>query len=48
MLKDQTTTQASRSSLAKKLSPELNEFLHMLDSLEIQSSTRETAASQTR
>jgi hypothetical protein len=48
MLKDQMTTQTSRSSRTKKLSPELNEFLHMLDSLEGQTNTREATTSQTR
>ena len=34
MLNDQTNTQTNRAPRAKKLSPELNEFLHMLDALE--------------
>ena len=41
-------TQASRPTRVKKLSPELNEFLHMLDALEGQTSPRETPTSQTR
>jgi hypothetical protein len=48
MLKDQMNSQASRQIRAKKLSPELNEFLHMLDALEGQTNPRETANPQTR
>ena len=48
MLNDQTNTQANRISRAKKLSPELNEFLHMLDALEVQMGNQEANAAQTR
>jgi hypothetical protein len=48
MLNDQTNTQMNRISRAKKLSPELNEFLHMLDALEVQMGGHEQAAAQTR
>jgi hypothetical protein len=48
MLNDQPSTQASRTSRAKKLSPELNEFLHMLDALEVQMGNQETTTVQTR
>ena len=41
-------TQTNRTPRAKKLSPELNEFLHMLDALEGQMSAHETTAPQTR
>ncbi len=48
MLNDQTNAQANRISRAKKLSPELNEFLHMLDALEVQMGNQEANAAQTR
>ena len=48
MLNDQQSTQTNRISRAKKLSPELNEFLHMLDALEVQMGAREASAAQTR
>jgi hypothetical protein len=48
MLKDQMSTQANRPARTKKLSPELNEFLHMLDALEGQMSPRETTNTQQR
>ena len=48
MLNDQPNAQANRPLRAKKLSPELNEFLHMLDALEGQMTARETSAAQTR
>ena len=48
MLNDQTNTQTNRISRAKKLSPELNEFLHMLDALEVHMGNQEATAAQTR
>ena len=48
MLNEQPSTQTNRPSRAKKLSPELNEFLHMLDALEGQMNAYETSADQTR
>ncbi len=48
MLKDQMSTQANRPARTNKLSPELNEFLHMLDALEGHMSSRETTSSQQR
>ena len=48
MLNDQPSTQVNRTSRAKKLSPELNEFLHMLDALEGQMGNQETSTAQTR
>ena len=48
MLTEQTNTQTNRPVRAKKLSPELNEFLHMLDALEGQMANQETSAAQTR
>ena len=48
MLKDQPNTQVNRPSRTKKLSPEINEFLHMLDALEIQMSGQDTAAAPAR
>ena len=48
MLKDDMSTQSNRPARAKKLSPELNEFLHMLDALEGQMSSREASPQQTR
>jgi hypothetical protein len=48
MLKDEMSTQANRPARPAKLSPELHEFLHMLDALEGQASPRETASSPTR
>jgi hypothetical protein len=48
MLTEQTNTQASRAMRSKKLSPELNEFLHMLDALEGQTGGQDTAAAQSR
>ena len=48
MLTEQTNAQASRTMRAKKLSPELNEFLHMLDALEGQTGERDSSAEQTR
>jgi hypothetical protein len=48
MLTEQANTQANRTSRAKKLSPELNEFLHMLDALEGQTNGHDSAAGQTR
>jgi hypothetical protein len=48
MLKDQMSTQAKRPARTKKLSPELNEFLHMLDALEGQMGPREATSTQQR
>ena len=48
MSNEQPGTQTNRTSRTKKLSPELNEFLHMLDALEGQMSANETPAAQTR
>ena len=48
MLNDQANTQSSRPPRAKKLSPELSEFLHMLNALEVQMGSQEVAAAQTR
>ena len=48
MLSEQPSTQTNRTSRTKKLSPELNEFLHMLDALEGQMGAQETSAVQTR
>jgi hypothetical protein len=48
MLNDQASTQTNRTSRAKRLSPELNEFLHMLDALEVQMGNQEATAAQTR
>jgi hypothetical protein len=48
MLNDQTSTQTNRASRAKRLSPELNEFLHMLDALEVQMGNQEATTAQTR
>lgn len=48
MLNDQPSTQTNRISRTKKLSPELNEFLHMLDALEVQMGAHEATAAQTR
>jgi hypothetical protein len=48
MLSDQPNTQTNRISRAKKLSPELNELLHMLDALEVQMGSHEASAAQTR
>ena len=48
MLNEQVSTQTNRVSRAKKLSPELNEFLHMLAALEVQMGAHETSAAQTR
>jgi hypothetical protein len=38
---DQPNAQSKRPSRAKKLSPELNEFLHMLNALEGQTGTQQ-------
>jgi hypothetical protein len=38
---DQPSTQTKRPSRAKKLSPELNEFLHMLNALEGQTGSQQ-------
>ncbi len=48
MLTEQMNTQANRAMRAKKLSPELNEFLHMLDALEGQIGGQDTASPQSR
>ena len=48
MLNEQPGTQTNRTPRTKKLSPELSEFLHMLDALEVQMSSHETPAAQTR
>ena len=48
MLNEQENTQVNRTARARKLSPELNEFLHMLDALEVQMGVRESSAAQTR
>ena len=48
MLYEQTNTQTNRAPRAKKLSPELNEFLHMLNALEVQMGSQDTTAAQTR
>lgn len=48
MLNDQTNSQPNRTSRAKRLSPELNEFLHMLDALEVQMGSQEATTAQTR
>jgi len=48
MLTEQTNTQANRAMRSKKLSPELNEFLHMLDALEGQTGGQDPTSAQTR
>jgi len=48
MLNEQENTQMNRTARARKLSPELNEFLHMLDALEVQMGNQEATAAQTR
>jgi len=48
MLKDQLSRQANRPARPRKLSPELDEFLHMLDALEDQVAAGEIAPQQTR
>ncbi len=48
MSNDNVGAQVNRSTRTKKLSPELNEFLHMLDALEGQQSAHEKPASQVR
>ena len=48
MLTEQTNTQANRAMRSKKLSPELNEFLHMLDALEGQTGGQDTSSPQSR
>jgi hypothetical protein len=48
MSNDNVSTQVNRSIRTKKLSPELDEFLHMLDALEDKQSTHENPKSQTR
>lgn len=48
MLTEQTNIQANRAMRSKKLSPELNEFLHMLDALEGQTSGQDTSSPQSR
>ena len=48
MLTEQTNTQANRAMRSKKLSPELNEFLHMLEALEGQTGGQDSAAAQSR
>ena len=40
---DQTSVQVKRPLRAKKLSPELNEFLHMLNALEVQMGSQQDA-----
>ena len=46
MLSEQTNTQANRAMRTKRLSPELNEFLHMLDALEGRTGGPGTTAAQ--
>jgi hypothetical protein len=41
---EQPTTQTKRPSRTKKLSPELNEFLHMLNALEGQTGNQQDSA----
>ncbi len=41
---DQPSAQTKRPSLTKKLSPELNEFLHMLNALEGQPGSKQDSA----
>ena len=48
MLTEQTNSQANRAMRSKKLSPELNEFLHMLEALEGQTGGQDTTSTQTR
>jgi hypothetical protein len=48
MSNDNVSTQVDRSIRTKKLSPELNEFLHMLDALEDKQSTQKNSTSQAR
>jgi hypothetical protein len=48
MLTEQTNTQANRAMRSKKLSPELNEFLHMLDALEGHTGGQDSASAQSR
>ncbi len=48
MLHNQENTQEIQVRRTKKLSPELNEFLHMLDALENQMDAREATVNQTR
>lgn len=48
MLIEQTNTQANRAMRSKKLSPELNEFLHMLDALEGQTGGQDNSSPQSR
>ena len=45
MLKDHAKTQANRLARAKMLSPELNEFLQMLEALEDQMGKTQTPSS---
>jgi hypothetical protein len=45
MLKDQAKIQTKRLARAKKLSPELNEFLQMLEALEDQMGKAQTPSS---
>jgi hypothetical protein len=45
MVKDQSKTQANRLARAKKLSPELNELLQMLEALEDQMGKTQTPSS---
>jgi hypothetical protein len=48
MLKDQLSPQSNRPARSRKLSPELDEFLHMLDALEDQVAARAIAPEQAR
>jgi hypothetical protein len=44
MSNDNTDANLNRTARAKKLSPELNEFMHMLDALEDQIVVRKQSA----
>jgi hypothetical protein len=48
MSNNQTTAKQSATTSSKKLSPELSEFLHMLDALEQQISPRPAPSLSTR
>jgi hypothetical protein len=48
MLTEQTNTRANRAMRSKKLSPELNEFLHLLDALEGQTGGQDNSSPQSR
>ncbi len=48
MLTEQTNAQANRAMRTKKLSPELNEFLHMLDALEGQTGGQDSVLPHNR